>query len=227
MGQVLVFSLTAMANPTLVAVTVVMLLLPNPKKLMLGYWLGAMTVSITVGLVVVFALKSSSLVHTTKHTISPIVDLALGAIFLVISFALKPGEDKRLEERRARRKQSSKDKGPPRWQTALDKGGPGTAFVVGAVLSLPGASYLAAMDGIIKLKPSTTIAIVLVFMVTLIQMLPLEVVMIAFFVAPDWTPKAIERFRRWFTSHWRRIAMIGTAIVGLLLVIRGVIELLS
>jgi len=227
MGQVLLFSLTAMANPTLVAVTVVMLLLPNPKRLMRGYLLGAMMTSITVGLVIVFALKGAGVVKTTKHTINPIVDLALGAIFLLISLVLKTGEDERLKERRARRKRPKKDAGPPRWQTALDNGGPGTAFAVGAVLSLPGASYLAAMDGIIKLNAATTITILLVVMVNVIQMAPLELVVTAFSIAPDWTPKAIERFKRWFTSHWRRIAVIGTAIVGLLLVIRGVIELLS
>jgi hypothetical protein len=117
--------------------------------------------------------------------------------------------------------------GPPRWQTAIDKGGPGTAFAVGAVLSLPGASYLAAMDGIIKLKSGTTVTIVLVLMVNVIQMAPLELMLIGFAVAPDWTPKAIERFKRWFATHWRRIAVIGTAIVGILLVVRGMIELLG
>ena len=66
-----------------------MLLLPSPKKLMLGYLLGAMLTSITLGLVIVFTLKHSSLVHTAKHTINPIVDLALGAIFLVISVVLR------------------------------------------------------------------------------------------------------------------------------------------
>ena len=35
--SVLLFSLTATVNPTLVAATTVMLLLPSPKKLMLGY----------------------------------------------------------------------------------------------------------------------------------------------------------------------------------------------
>ena len=142
MGQVLVFSLTAALNPTLVAATTVMLLLPSPKKLMLGYLLGAMMTSITLGLVIVFALKSSSLVHTAKHTVNPIVDLALGAIFLVISLVLKTDQDKRLKERRAGRKGPKQDKGPPRWQRAIGKGDARITFVVGALLTLPGASYL-------------------------------------------------------------------------------------
>jgi hypothetical protein len=39
-------SLTAALNPTLLTATTLMLLLPSPSRLMLGYWLGAMTISI-------------------------------------------------------------------------------------------------------------------------------------------------------------------------------------
>jgi Sap, sulfolipid-1-addressing protein len=227
MGQVLLFSLTNALSPTLVAATTVMLLLPSPEKLMLGYLLGALTMGITLGLVIVFTLKNSSLVHTTQHTVNPIVELALGAIFLVISLVLGTDEDTRLEERRARRKGPKQDKGPPRWQRALDKANARIAFAVGAVLSLPGASYLAAMHGIIKLKPGTTITVLLVVMVNVIALLLLELPLISFAVAPDWTPTAVERAKRWFADHWRKIAVIGTALVGLLLVIKGVIEFLS
>ena len=46
MGQVVLLSLTSALNPTLITATTVMLLLPNPFRLMLGYWLGAMAMSI-------------------------------------------------------------------------------------------------------------------------------------------------------------------------------------
>ena len=45
MERVVLLSLTAALNPTLVAATTLMLLLPNPSRLMLGYWLGAMMTS--------------------------------------------------------------------------------------------------------------------------------------------------------------------------------------
>ena len=227
MGQILVFSLTALANPTLVAAKTVMLLLPSPEKLMLGYLLGAMMTSITLGLVIVFAVGNSSVVKTGKHTVNPIVDLALGAIFLVISLVLGRAYDERLKEHRARRKGPKQDKGPPRWQRALGRGDARITFVVGALLTIPGASYLAALDGIIKLKPGTTLSIVLVVTVNVIMMLLLELPMISFVLAPDWTPRAIERAKRWFAREGRKIAVIGTALLGLLLVIRCVIELLS
>ena len=88
MQQVLVFSFTAMANPTLLAAATVLLLLPNPKRLMLGYLLGALTMSVTLGLVIVFWFKNSGGVSTAKHTVNPAVDIALGAILLLLSIVL-------------------------------------------------------------------------------------------------------------------------------------------
>ena len=49
MGQIFLFSLLAALNPVLVGASTVMLLLPNPKRLMLGYLLGAFMTSITSG----------------------------------------------------------------------------------------------------------------------------------------------------------------------------------
>src|SRR6202012_4849722 len=94
MGDVFLLSLLAALNPVLVGASTVMLLLPNPKRLMLGYLLGALMTSITLGLVIVHALRGSSVVSTTQNTVSPGVDLALGAILLVAAVVLGTGRDK-------------------------------------------------------------------------------------------------------------------------------------
>ena len=146
MGHIFLLSLAAALNPVLVGASTVMLLLPNPKRLMLGYLLGALMTSITLGLVIVYALKGSSTVSTTQNTVSPAVDLALGAILLVAAVVLGTGRDKQIAERRQARKGPKEEKGPPRWQQALSKGSARTTFVVGAVLTLPGGSYLAGLQ---------------------------------------------------------------------------------
>ena len=66
MGEVALLSLTAALNPTLLAVSTMMMLLPSPKRLMLGYWVGAMMTSITLGLVIVSSLEGSTLISTTN-----------------------------------------------------------------------------------------------------------------------------------------------------------------
>ena len=47
--EIFFLSLASMFNPSLLAAVTVMLMLPNPKRLMLGYLLGAYTTSVTLG----------------------------------------------------------------------------------------------------------------------------------------------------------------------------------
>jgi Sap, sulfolipid-1-addressing protein len=227
MGQVILLSLTASLNPTLVAATTVMLLLDKPSRLMLGYLLGAYMTSITLGLVIVFSLPSSSVTNTTKNTISPAVDIGLGAIFLAISFVLYTGRHERLRERRQHRKAANPDKGPPRWQRELSKGSARTTFIVGALLTLPGASYLAGLDQIHKLKYSTPVTVLLVIGFNLVMLWLLEVPLASFLVAPEWTPRAIERAKLWVSRHAHMFAVRGTAAVGALLVLKGIVGLVT
>jgi hypothetical protein len=215
MSQVILLSLTASLNPTLVGATTVMLLLDKPAKLMLGYLLGAYMTSITLGLVIVFSLSDSSTTNTTQNTLSPAVDIGLGAIALAVSFVLYTGRHERIRERRRASKAAKPDKGPPRWQRELSKGSARTTFIVGALLTLPGASYLAGLDEIHKLKYSTTVTVLLVIGFNLVMLWLLEVPLASFLVAPNWTPRAIERAKLWISRHAHVFAVRGFAGLGL------------
>jgi Sap, sulfolipid-1-addressing protein len=204
-GQVILLSLTASLNPTLVAATTVMLLLDSPAKLMEGYLLGAYMTSITLGLVIVFSLSNSSTTNTTENTISPAVDIALGALALAVAFVLYTGRHERLTERRRERKEAKPDKGPPRWQRELSKGSARTTFVIGALLTLPGASYLAGLDQIHKLKYSTTGTVLVVIGFNLVMLWLLEVPLAAFVIAPESTPPKIERAKAWVLQSCARV----------------------
>ncbi len=223
MGEVILLSVTSAFNPTLIAVTTLMLLLPNPKRLMIGYWFGAMLTSITLGLLIVFSLKSSGIVSTTKHTLSPLADIILGGLTLIIARVLASGRDARFRERRAKKKEG---KPPPRWQRELRRGSPRTTFVIGALLTLPGASYLAGLDRLTKLDYSTVATVLIVIAFNLVMLLLLELPMIAFTVAPEWTPAAIGRAKAWAGIHGRVYAERGFAVIGVLLVIKGVLGLI-
>jgi Sap, sulfolipid-1-addressing protein len=223
MGEVVLLSFTSAFNPTLIAVTTLMLLLPHPKGLMLGYWLGAMLMSITLGLLIVFSLKSSGVVSSTKHTLSPLADIVLGGLTLIVAAVLASGRDARYRERRAKKKVG---KPPPRWQRELRRGSPRTTFVLGALLTLPGASYLAALDRLTKLNYSTVVTVVIVLGFNLVMLLLLEVPMIAFALAPEGTPAAIDRAKAWAGIHGRVYAERGLAVIGVLLVIKGIVGLI-
>src|ERR1700748_727166 len=106
MPQIVALSFLAAVNPTLVAATTVMLLLPHPSKLMLGYYFGAMLTSISLGLLIVFSLQGTGADTTTQTPLSPLAALVIGLILLTLSFAIATGRDRGLSERRARRKEA-------------------------------------------------------------------------------------------------------------------------
>ncbi len=226
MGRVIAFSLAASLNPTLVAATTVMLLLPSPRKLMLGYLAGALLTSITLGIVIVRTLEDSGAVSTAKHQVNPFVDLALGAILLVVALVLGTDHDRRVREARARRKARSEPK-TPRWQQWLGRGNPKVTFAVGVVLTLPGASYLAALTSLARLNYGWAGDVLVVVLINAVMMLLLEVPLICFVLAPDWTPTAIDRAKTALRLHGRRILLTGLTVIGSLLILRGVITLLA
>ena len=201
-----------------------MMLLPNPKRLMLGYLLGALMTSITLGLVIVFSLESSDAVATTENTLSPAATIALGGLALAAAVVLGTGRHRAVVQRRQARR---RDKGPPRWEQALGRGSARTTFVVGALLTLPGASYLAGLSRIDKLDYSSAETVALVVAFNVIMLILLEVPLLCFAIAPDWTVRAIDRAKTWIGRHVLRFAVIMLTVVGGLLVAKGLIELLS
>lgn len=227
MGDVFIFALTAALNPTLLTATTVMLLLPNPKRLLLGYLLGAYMTSITLGLVIIYALLDSSAVSTQKNTLSPSIDLALGGILLVLAFVLATGRQERLAERRRAKKAEKEPSGPPKWQQYMGQGSARNTFVIGALLTLPGGSYIVGLTHINDLNYGVPETVALVIAFNAIMLVLLEAPLVCYLVAPEWTPTAIDRAKAWAGRHWRRFATVFLTAMGAALVARGLVGLIG
>jgi hypothetical protein len=227
MGKFFLFAFTAALNPTLLGATTVMLLLPKPKRLLIGYLLGAMFTSITLGLVIVFSIEDSSVVDTTKNTLSPAANFALGGILLVVAYVLATGRDEKRKERREQKKAAKEPSGPPRWQRVMQRGKARDTFIVGALLTLPGASYLAGLHNLAGQDLSTVPTVLAVLAFNVIMLALLEIPTLGYLLAPEKTPAAVDRLKAAISSHGRQWAMWGAAVIGSLLLLRGVIELLS
>lgn len=231
--NIFLLSLLAMFNPSLLAALTVMLLLPSPKRLMVGYLLGAYTTSITLGLVIVFTLPNSGATSTAKRTISPIEDIVVGLLVLLIAFVLRTGRDQPFQDRRHAKKAAKvtamQEAGKPTESLPLrllGKGDPKVTFVVGMILSFPGVSYLAALHDMAKLNPGTVPTVLLVLGFCLMQQILLEVPLLGYVFAPEATADRVARFRTWIGLKGRTAVVIGAALIGGYLVARGVITLL-
>lgn len=229
LGSIFGLALLAMFNPTLLAAVTVMMLLPKTKTLMSGYLLGAYLTSIATGMVVVFTLHGSSSVETTRQTLSPVGDVVLGLILVVVGFALRTGRAERLRERRRERKEAkSEGEKKQSWpERMLGRGSARVTFAVGALLSFPGVSYLAALDRMAKLDWAAPATAALVIVFCLIQQLLLELPLIGFAVAPQWTQDAVVRVREWLGRNGAAALRIVVIVLGVLLIVRGTVELVT
>lgn len=226
---IILLSLVVMFTPTLLAAVTIMMLLPNPKRLMLGYLLGAYVTSITCGMLIVFSLHDTGSVSTAQ-TMGPWEDLALGALALLIAFVLGTGRDEPLQERRRRRREAREAAGEAResWpDRMLGRGSARVTFVVGALLTFPGVSYLVAMDRIAELGVGDAATALIVIAFCVVQLTLLELPLLGFAIAPERTKDAVERFRAWLGRNGREAGLVLATAVGGLLVLRGAIELIA
>jgi Sap, sulfolipid-1-addressing protein len=226
MGTIFLYSLVAAANAALLAAVTVMLFLPNPKRLLIGYLLGGLLVSLTIGFVIVFAGDQSGASNTAENSISPAMDIALGLLLLVIAYVLRT---ERMELRRERKKHEKEgvEKDPSRVERVLGRGSARITFLVGMVLTLPGVAYLAALRELDNLNYATgsTILVILGFNVMLLILL--EIPLVGYVLAPERTVVAVQDFRGWLTKNGLKAGIYFAAGLGVLLLGRGVIEFLT
>jgi hypothetical protein len=227
--HILVLALIAALYPALLAAVTVMLLQPSPRRLMLGYLLGAYATSITLGLVIVFALQSSGAAEHAKRTVSPGQDIAIGLLLLLAALVLATGRDERLRRARQRRKDAKRKSQSARepWsQRLMGRGSARITFVIGLVLTFPGVTYLTALHDIARLDAAAEAKAAVVVAFCLVQLFLLEAPLLSYTFAPDRTRDAVSAFRAWLTRRGRHFGIIGAALLGAVLVVRGMVDLL-
>lgn len=224
MGKIFGFSLTAALNPSLLAAVTLMLTLLRPKRLLSGYLIGAMLTSLTAGMLLVFTLHGTSASSTAKHTVNPVVNIVLGAFILLVAFVVGTGRDKRRRARSARKREEAKNKPPPRWKRTLSKGSARDTFLVGVLLSFPGASYIAGMELLSKQKIGTAETVLAVIAFNVVMLLLLELPLLGYATRPEWTATTVARFNGWLSRSGGRVALILAVVVGVALIGRGAVN---
>jgi Sap, sulfolipid-1-addressing protein len=223
-GSIFGLALLAMFNPSLVAAVTVMLLLPDPKRLMFGYLLGAYLTSMTVGMLIVFSFHDSGGTEAAHNTISPAADLAFGVILLIVGLVLRSERGERLKESRRNRK-AAKGKKESMPERMLGKGSAKIAFVVGVVLTFPGVSYLAALHRIDELGAATVPTALVIIGFCLIMTTLIEVPLLGFVFAPERTADTVVRLRAWLAENGGRVGANVAIVLGAILVVRGLLTL--
>jgi len=226
---------SAALNPKLLALDLLLIENRRPRAMFLCVLLGGMTVALTIGLLDVLTIHADAIKAQGKASAG--VDLALGLLLLaaggllatrrlhgrqpapVAAGTIPPGQAEQPD------KKDKKDKKDSWAARALAEPRLGLAMLVGALVGLPGASYLTALHHLIAGKYSTLTLVIAVVVFVIIEFL-LIIIPFAFLeLRPEATKALLRRSQDWLLRHaWQ--LMVGIALLlGAYLTVSGLVRL--
>ena len=213
-------------NPKLLAIDLLLIENRRPRTMFLCLLLGGLTVAATIGLLDVLVFHADAI--KAQGTVSAGVDLAVGLLLLAAGALLATG---RLHGRRKAPvpagdglpEQPEKKDG---WaQRALSEPRLGLAMLVGALIGIPGATYLTALHNLVTGKYSTATQVVAVFVFVVIDFL-LIIIPFAFLeLRPEATKALLKHSQDWLLSHALQLMATIALLLGAYLAVSGLIRL--
>ena len=216
----------AALNPKLLALDLLLIENRRPRAMFVCLLLGGMTVALTIGLLDVLVFRADAIKAQGK--VSAGVDLALGLLLLAAGALLATG---RLHSRRtAPVPAGDAQPGQPGqkggWaQRVLAEPRLGLAMLVGAVIGIPGVSYLTALHNLVTGKSSTATQVIAVAVFVLIDFL-LIIIPFAFLeLRPEATKALLKHTQDWLLSHAVRLMAAIALLLGAYLAVSGLVRL--
>ena len=216
----------AALNPKLLALDLLLIENRRPRAMFLSLLLGGMAVALTVGLLDVLVFRADAIKH--QRTVSAGVDLAVGLLLLAAGALLATG---RLHGRRkapvpAGGAQPGEPEKKDGWaQRVLAEPRLGLAMLVGAVIGIPGASYLIALHDLVTGKSSTATQVIAVAVFVLIDFL-LIIIPFAFLeLRPEATKAVLKHTQDWLLGHAMQLMAAIALLLGAYLAVSGLVRL--
>ena len=213
-------------NPKLLALDLLLIENRRPRAMFLCLLLGGLTVGMTIGLLDVLVFHADAIKSQGK--VSASVDLAIGLFLLAAGALLATG---RVHGRR--KAPVPAGDGPPGkpekkdgWaQRVLSEPRLGLAMLVGAVVGIPGATYLTALHNLVTGKSPTAVQVIAVVVFVVIDFL-LIIIPFAFLeLRPEATKALLKHTQDWLLSHALQLMATIALLLGAYLAISGLIRL--
>jgi len=241
-GTVLLMAVVAGLDPVRIGAVAYILTRPKPMRLLTAYFVGGFGVSLIVGGVIVFVLEEANVGKSSS--VPPEIEVAVGALALLVSVLVATGVAGRLRDRAEARKahgseQASAAEGeksgieklpgfeklPQRAQDALRSESPWIAWIAGVAVGMPTAYYLAAIASILKSGVGTGGQIGALLVFNLIAFAVAEVPLVSFTIAPEATRTRLDQLYQWVSTHQRVVIATLAGIVGVYLLAVGISKL--
>jgi hypothetical protein len=213
-------------NPKLLALDLLLIENRRPRAMFLCLLLGGLTVGMTIGLLDVLVFHADAIKAQGK--VSAGVDLAVGLLLLAAGALLATG---RVHGRR--KAPVPVGDGPPEkpekkdgWaQRVLSEPRLGLAMLVGAVVGIPGATYLTALHNLVTGKSPTVVQVIAVIIFVIIDFL-LIIIPFAFLeLRPEATKALLKHSQDWLLNHALQLMAAIALLLGAYLAVSGLVRL--
>ncbi len=196
-------ALLAALSPTTLLVSAVYLGSARPRLVGAAYLVGAIVMSLIMGLVVIAILRNTGLNHHSQRTPRYGLRLGLGLLMLAAGAVL------------ARRKPKLPD--PDKKQGLVSRmiadPAPGSAFAVGLLLFAPGITFIAAVQVIATANADVELTTVAIIVVVVINAALVWLPLLVHIFAPGVTTRYLTAFNGWLRANGNKI-LIAVLIVG-------------
>jgi uncharacterized membrane protein len=219
--ELVLVALAAMLSPTTLTFSILALVLGDrPLRTGLWFYLGALGVTLLIGVVAAFVIEdiAASDTPSTPNTWVAVIDVVAGALLLfwVARVLRRPPDQvqKRIDGMVA--------------QMSKVASSPAIAIVAaGATLANPGGFIPIALKTISELNPSPQEYIINWLFFALVSLLPLSIAILMLLVARDWTQRLLVRVRDWLLLHVRTIAAVLVVLLAAALLRNGIAGLVG
>ena len=212
-------------NPKLLAIDLLLIENRRPRAMFLCLLLGGLTVALTIGWLDVLVFHADAI--KAQRSVSAGVDLALGLLLLAAGALLATG---RLHGRRktpvpAGGGPGEKPKKDSWAQRVLSEPRLGLAMLVGALIGIPGASYLTALHILVTGKSSTAIQVIAVVIFVLIDFLLIIIPFLFLELRPEATKARLKHTQDWLLGHALQLMATIALLLGAYLAVSGLVRL--
>lgn len=231
MLTILALGLGAAVYPQLLAVVVVILTRPNPRRLLLACYFGAVSLSMASAIAILLVFRDrSSVAGSSSHRLGPSAYLVVGVIAVLIAVVTATERGRagfhatvaRVPLRRQADRSGSRSAMKTRAERALARGSILVAGGVGALLGVPGPFDLVALGHLARGGYALVASILLVVVFILVKFVLIEAPIVGYVIDPMGTAVRVNRFSAWMRQHKLKVLALVVGIVGLILIGHGI-----
>jgi hypothetical protein len=207
------FAALAALSPTALLVAAVYLGSARPRRAMMLYLAGAITMTVLMGIIVLIALRAGGLSLPANR--QPRYGLRLGLGILALAGGLY------MVRRKPRPPDPAKPKKPGLVSRMMSRPGALAAFITGLIVFVPSAAFIAAVQAIATANSSALATALTLVAVIAIDVILVWLPLLLYLAAPEATTRRLKAFNGWLRAHGHAIAAVALLVVGAALTASG------